>query len=513
MNPRQSHRRLMVLGSLLLGTAAQAAFIDQGNGTVIDLDSGLTWQRCAVGQTCQGQAGSFNWAEAAALSGQVDFAGTSDWRLPTIRELATLARPRSPKPSLDNQAFPATPASTFWSATQLSFDDWLAWQVDFNDGSVLLNARILTQPPTLAHARLVRGGEGHARQLNLSRPAADFLDHGNGSVTHLTSGLMWQRCPLGQNWDGQTCSGTASSFADTQLAGISSSLGGHSDWRLPEIDELLSLQDFTGLNNRNPDLFPGCNICEFWSATPDINHPSSRWIHANWGDYMLGSQDSRLQVRLVRAPRASRPTPLAPGWNLLGNSSSQTLNVSTLFNDAQSFRAVWKWLPAAGNWAFHAPGQADGGAAYAASRGLQTLQQIGPGEGFWVQTERPVAISLGSDTPLPSSHFQDGKASNGGNLLGNGWNLIAVGDAPSPRQFVNTIAATPPSPGTPAAPSLSSLWAWHPGNLQTPAGWLFYAPQLDNNGTLDSYVDSKGYHDFTRLNRKLDLSDGFWVNR
>ena len=41
----------------------------------------------------------------------------SDWRLPLLRELATLAERQCKNPRINLVVFPDTPAATFWSAT------------------------------------------------------------------------------------------------------------------------------------------------------------------------------------------------------------------------------------------------------------------------------------------------------------------------------------------------------------------------------------------------------------
>ncbi|WP_368731492.1 DUF1566 domain-containing protein [Desulfonatronum sp. SC1] len=60
--------------------------------------------------------------------------------------------------------------------------------------------------------------------------AQQCLDNGDGTVTDKGAGLMWQKATAGpMNWD------AAMSYA----SGLS--LGGHSGWRLPNIDEILGL--------------------------------------------------------------------------------------------------------------------------------------------------------------------------------------------------------------------------------------------------------------------------------
>ncbi len=67
-----------------------------------------------------------------------------------------------------------------------------------------------------------------------------YRDNGNGTVTDLVTGLMWQKTPTGGvSWD-------------EAVAGASRArTGGHGDWRLPTIKELYSLILFTGVTGRS----------------------------------------------------------------------------------------------------------------------------------------------------------------------------------------------------------------------------------------------------------------------
>ena len=68
-------------------------YIDHGNGTVTDTNTGLMWKKCSEGQTgnqCSGKAKTYNWYQAMKKFKQVSFAGKNDWRMPTIEELRTL---------------------------------------------------------------------------------------------------------------------------------------------------------------------------------------------------------------------------------------------------------------------------------------------------------------------------------------------------------------------------------------------------------------------------------------
>ncbi|TXT40238.1 MAG: branched-chain amino acid ABC transporter2C amino acid-binding protein [Comamonadaceae bacterium] len=195
---------------------------------------------------------------------------------------------------------------------------------------------------------------------------------------------------------------------------------------------------------------------------------------------------------------------LMAGWNLLGNGLSDTISVASVFGDTNLVTTVWKWISSSNSWAFYTPTLADGGAAYAASKGYLPLSVINGGEGFWVNAKSAFSVQLLGNT-VPTGNFADGVA---GNALPSGWSLIAIGDNKTPGAFINTIALTPPSAGTSVATSLTTLWAWDAGL----SGWYFYAPSLVNQGTQSSYISSKGYLDFATAGKTLSPSTGFWVN-
>jgi len=204
---------------------------------------------------------------------------------------------------------------------------------------------------------------------------------------------------------------------------------------------------------------------------------------------------------------------LVAGWNLNGNATTGTVDVAATFGDAARVTSVWKWVPGLyPGWAFYSPSLAGGGAAYAASKGYSFLTTINGGEGFWVDAKQGFSMYLGSGGLFATGAFKDGSGTAGANALPQSWSLIAVGDNPTPRAFANGIARTPPGPGTPAATTLISLWAWHPGNGTQQAGWYFYAPEMDNSGGLAGYIAGKGYLDFGAQGKTLDATTGFWVN-
>ena len=109
-----------------------------GDGTVTDTVTGLMWMQCSLGQNsatdCSGSASSYNWKEALeAAEGHV-FATYSDWRLPNIKELSSLAARDRYDPAINSTVFPNTPSVWYWSASPNANFSNSAWLLDFSYG-------------------------------------------------------------------------------------------------------------------------------------------------------------------------------------------------------------------------------------------------------------------------------------------------------------------------------------------------------------------------------------------
>lgn len=197
---------------------------------------------------------------------------------------------------------------------------------------------------------------------------------------------------------------------------------------------------------------------------------------------------------------------LVKGWNLMGNGMDQSLNVASAFGDSSLFTTVWKWVASKSAWAFYAPSlNGSSLTTYASGKGYDVLSTVNAGEGFWVNAAQATTINLqtGSTQPtgITSSSFQAGASK----ALPTGWSLISIGDNKTPSEFNLALSAAPPT--TNAAPlNLTTLWAWDAGV----SNWLFFAPSLVNNGTLNNYITTKGYLPFGT--KALSPSTGFWVN-
>lgn len=159
---------LMMPISLLAQECAERSNLPQdfnrfdinSNGTVTDIESGLTWLRCVAGQrwdgkTCNGEAKLLNWSEAQQFTQQIqdDNGALSQWRLPKLNELAGIVDIRCKAPRINLTLFPNTSPDPFWTHNSSS-DTSYAFILSFGKEGVG------TVPKSEKHyVRLVSGRE------------------------------------------------------------------------------------------------------------------------------------------------------------------------------------------------------------------------------------------------------------------------------------------------------------------------------------------------------------------
>ncbi len=126
-------------------------FIDRGDGTVLDRATDLVWQRCDLGQAwsdgaCSGFAARLTWQEALQAvdtfnQAERDAGRNGTWRLPNIKELASLVNFHCSRPATFDALWDAGALSSvqYWSATpelrRLDGGINQAWMVDIYLGS------------------------------------------------------------------------------------------------------------------------------------------------------------------------------------------------------------------------------------------------------------------------------------------------------------------------------------------------------------------------------------------
>jgi hypothetical protein len=135
-------------------------------------------------------------------------------------------------------------------------------------------------------------------------PDGHFSMKHDGTATHNTTGLMWMRCSLGQNWDGKGCSGSAAalSWQGALQSARDFEHAGFNDWRLPNKNELESIvEERCSAPAINTNVFPGTPSAHYWSSSPYAGLSSGAWnVDFGFGSVNASVKTGSIFVRLVR---------------------------------------------------------------------------------------------------------------------------------------------------------------------------------------------------------------------
>jgi hypothetical protein len=152
-------------------TGAPLAFVDNGDGTVTDANTGLTWEKQSYGDgSVHDIVNTYTWDQAfsahVATLNTMSFAGHTDWRVPNVRELQSIANYQNASPAVsaafnNNCTRPCTVLTCsctqggYWTSSTWAFNPQFAWVVGFIDGNAGANQKTTTNSFLV---RAVRGG-------------------------------------------------------------------------------------------------------------------------------------------------------------------------------------------------------------------------------------------------------------------------------------------------------------------------------------------------------------------
>jgi len=272
--------------------------------TTTDNATGLVWKACPEGKsgaTCAtGTASTMNWYNAlnqcSALNLTGGYAGKTNWRLPTTRELETLSSYNAVSPALDSTNFPGTSGLVFsWSAATYVGNVANAWLVSSFNGGVNSSG---TKTATTHNVRCV------SSPTTIS--AVTYTDNGDGTVTDNATSLRWQKCSYGQTND-SSCTGSATNanwqaalqYCDSLVLG---SFGNSSNWRLPNANELKSLADRTVVSPAiKGSSFPNTPASgDYWtSSTYTLTLANVFYLQASNGSLLDSDKTNTYKTRCV----------------------------------------------------------------------------------------------------------------------------------------------------------------------------------------------------------------------
>lgn len=238
------------------------SYTNNGNGTISDNITGLMWQQ-SEDKNGDGSINFYDkltYAEALAGAASCNTGGYTDWRLPTIKELYSIAVFDAAEPG-PGQAFTKFIDTSYFSVgfgdvnslshgslgTERIIDGQIVsstlyvsttfGMVETVFGFNFIDGRIKGYPTTYIvpecgtakhyYVLYVRGNPAYGTN--------QFINNGDGTITDNSTGLMWM----------QDDNGIGVLWANALLYAENLTYAGYSDWRLPDTKELQSIVDYT----------------------------------------------------------------------------------------------------------------------------------------------------------------------------------------------------------------------------------------------------------------------------
>jgi hypothetical protein len=351
-------------------------FVDNGE-YVTDKLTGLIWTQDAGTPTtgiCTG--GSKTWQEGlsyVACLNSISHLGYQDWRLPNRNELKSLLDLQNSDPALPSgHPFSNLQTDYYWTSSSVTGD--LAWIIPLADGFEYAAPKtgyyyyvwpvrdapdqpIASLSQTGQTTSYASGDDGDLRKGVSWEPTTRFFDNANGTISDTLTNLVWVK-----NADTPTvgvCTGGVKTWQEAldYVACLNTSgYQGHTDWRLPNRNELESLID---LQNSTADValptahpFSSVQADYYWSSSSYAVFPDWAWAVSMYGGFVFypGKFSDQDDAKYYTLPvRGGEPVPVLPAAASLpqtGQTSCYSVDGTVLEScagtgqDAESRRGV-----------------------------------------------------------------------------------------------------------------------------------------------------------------------------
>jgi hypothetical protein len=227
-------------------------YVNNGDGTVTDKETGLMWQLEEVYDVTLEQA--------KQTADSLSLGAYDDWRIPTMTELLSIVDEGLNNPPFES-ALGTSKSEYFWSSESKLGNDNKVWVLNAGGGvgDKSTDESHAAGGKKIYSLKCVRG--------SLKLPETRFTDNKDGTITDNFTGLIWQQ----KSCESMTLQ-NAKAYAKTLT------LGEYSDWRLPDMKELAMLCDRNYISPAiNTDYFSSIMPGKYWTRTILAGHDDKEW--------------------------------------------------------------------------------------------------------------------------------------------------------------------------------------------------------------------------------------------
>jgi quinol monooxygenase YgiN len=311
-------------------SSEERRFRDNGDGTVTDTLTDLIWLKNA------NLFGEVSWPEAlynagqlgAGAAGLTDKSRPGDWRLPNVNEMQSLLdSSKTFGPSLPSDSpFSNLEATNYWTSSSVAMDQPtpLGWFVALAVGPPVFDLkfnRMRMWPVRGRSTHVIQTGQRHcydvmgqivdcsagrgqdaALKSGVPWPAKRFTDNDDGTITDTLTGLVWlQNADAFGRLSWQDALDACNGLEDGKYGLEDDSK--REDWRLPNVNELRSLIDYSEFAPSLPKTHPFTHVRSslYWSSTTVASAPRfARFVFIGVGPSVWDHKGVLMNVWPVR---------------------------------------------------------------------------------------------------------------------------------------------------------------------------------------------------------------------
>ncbi len=310
-------------------------YVDNGDGTVTDMVTGLMWQNSFDhnGDGSVDYDDKLSYDEILDIPASVSTGGYTDWRMPTIKEQYSLIMFSGRDIAVEGTSTLGLIPFINTEYFEFAYGDTDAGERLIDMQCATTNEYVSTEVErtvfgvNFADGRIkgygiqMMGGEKAFNYLlvrgNASYGINDFIDNGDGTITDRATELMWMQ---NDNEEGILWEDALSYSENMEYAG-------HSDWRLPNAKELQSILDYTRSpqTSQSPAIDPLFTCTQITNEAGEADYPWywSSTTHARQTG-MEGGSAAYVSFGRCLGNMPARP---APGEQVMNDGTTNWIDV------------------------------------------------------------------------------------------------------------------------------------------------------------------------------------------